>query len=245
MLAEPSPACMGRRYRQSSGDAAGRRAATALGLRVVGNLSGGMFGAVLVADAADTELVLKVQPDPSLAPAWKLGAEMAELLRATGYPRARLPRDRLHRDRGLVAAGAAARCRARTVRHRPRGTARRARVPACHGLGAQPALARRRDFHFRNCLVADGSAVGVVDWEIASPGDWRFDLVNCVFWALMFPTVVDEDAVALVLDAVAAECPPDVVALMFACQALRAISMRGRVGSAEAGIVETVTPWLV
>ncbi len=39
------------------------------------------------------------------------------------------------------------------------------------------------DFHHRNLFVDDGRVTGVFDWDIAGPGEWRFDLVNLAFGA--------------------------------------------------------------
>jgi aminoglycoside phosphotransferase (APT) family kinase protein len=100
------------------------------------------------------------------------------------------------------------------------------------------------DFHFRNCLVENGLVTGVFDWEIAGPGDWRFDLVNFGFWCLTYPKVVDDDARDVVLAAIREQCPPDVAALMFACQALRAISMPGGRPKTGARIVRAIGPFL-
>jgi aminoglycoside phosphotransferase (APT) family kinase protein len=247
-----------------------------------------MFGATLVSDDDGGELVLKVRADPSLAPTWATGAEMAARLRATGYPapvyrgtgctesavwslQEPLPgavAERLEVDLAEQLVALACRHAIDSGRSRPwrddaiaaaRGWLAHATtqglddahvtlLTSALDAGARAELLEttivHTDFHFRNCLVEHGAVAGVVDWEIAGPGDWRFDLVNCVFWCLMFPNHVDEDATALILDAVAAECPADVSALMFACQALRTISMRGRVGTAERRIVETVAPHL-
>lgn len=62
------------------------RVAAELGLRVVAPLAGGNFGAMLVEDARGRELVLKALPSPDWAPRFARGAEMAERMRALGYP---------------------------------------------------------------------------------------------------------------------------------------------------------------
>jgi aminoglycoside phosphotransferase (APT) family kinase protein len=82
------------------------------------------------------------------------------------------------------------------------------------------------DLHHRNCLVDNGTVTSIFDWEIAGPGDWRFDLVTVAFWGLVYPRAADPDACALVLDAIRAECSPKTASMMFACQSLRAISMQ-------------------
>src|ERR1700674_2871888 len=62
------------------------RIASALGLHVVAPLAGGEFGAMLVQDASGRELVLKELLSPDWAPRFARGAEMAERMRALGYP---------------------------------------------------------------------------------------------------------------------------------------------------------------
>ncbi len=62
------------------------RVAAALGLRVLAPLAGGEFGAILVEDAGGRELVLKALPSPVWVPRFARGAEMAERMRALGYP---------------------------------------------------------------------------------------------------------------------------------------------------------------
>jgi hypothetical protein len=67
-------------------DALLMRIAAALGLHVVAPLAGGEFGALLVEDARGRELVLKAMASPDWAPRFARGAEMAERMRALGYP---------------------------------------------------------------------------------------------------------------------------------------------------------------
>jgi aminoglycoside phosphotransferase (APT) family kinase protein len=82
------------------------------------------------------------------------------------------------------------------------------------------------DFHHRNALVdGDGAVVGVFDWDVAGPGDWRFDLVMLAFGSRLQPAACDPDALDLVVAAMRTECPDDVVALLTACQILRLASM--------------------
>jgi thiamine kinase-like enzyme len=85
------------------------------------------------------------------------------------------------------------------------------------------------DFHHRNLLVADGRVTGVFDWDIAGPGDWRFDLVNLAFACQMYPKTCEPDALATVIAAVREHCEAPTAAFLTACQTLRALSMlRGR-----------------
>ena len=105
------------------------------------------------------------------------------------------------------------------------------------------------DFHHANALVDGDEVVGVFDWEIAGPGDWRFDLVMLAFGCAVSPESCDPAAVALVSDAVRSECPDDVAALMMACQVLRMTSMvaarsPGAAARACGRMVAVLDPWL-
>ena len=106
------------------------------------------------------------------------------------------------------------------------------------------------DFHHRNCLIdADGQVVGVFDWEIASAGDWRFDLATLLFACLVYPNSCDRDAVAVVTDAFTEHCPDDVGTLMMTCQALRILAQEAayrpdRLRSSVERVVASVRPWL-
>jgi aminoglycoside phosphotransferase (APT) family kinase protein len=81
------------------------------------------------------------------------------------------------------------------------------------------------DFHHGNSLIEDDDIVAVLDWDIAGPGDWRFDLVMLAFGCVVRPQSCEPAAAALIIDAVRSECPSDVAALMMACQVLRMTSM--------------------
>lgn len=81
------------------------------------------------------------------------------------------------------------------------------------------------DFHHGNALVDGNEVTGVIDWEIAGAGDWRFDLVMLAFGCLLQPEACEPAATALVTEAVRSHCPDDVAALMMACQVLRQTSM--------------------
>ena len=92
----PAPKAYCKAWARGSGDGGGwvdkptasmvGRVADALGLRVVGPLAGGLFGAVLVTDSNLERLVLKVLPQAELASVWAAGAAMATRLREDGYP---------------------------------------------------------------------------------------------------------------------------------------------------------------
>jgi len=84
------------------------------------------------------------------------------------------------------------------------------------------------DFHHRNFFVVDGRVSGVFDWDIASPGDWRFDLVNLAFACQMYPKTCSPDALAMVIAAVHEHCDAPTAAFLTVCQTLRALSMLRR-----------------
>ena len=85
------------------------------------------------------------------------------------------------------------------------------------------------DFHHRNFLVDDDDRVtGVFDWDIAGPGDWRFDLVTLAFACQMYPKTCEPAAIATVDAAVRAHCDGPTAAFLNACQTVRALSMLRR-----------------
>jgi len=84
------------------------------------------------------------------------------------------------------------------------------------------------DFHHRNILVEDGRVTGVFDWDIATSGDWRFDLVCLAFACQMFPKTCEPDALATVIDAVREHCDAPTAAFFMACQILRMLSQLRR-----------------
>ena len=93
------------------------------------------------------------------------------------------------------------------------------------------------DFHHRNALVDRDEVVGVFDWDVAGPGDWRFDLVMLAFGCRLQPAVCDPGALDLVTEAMRTECPDDVVALMTACQILRLASLSATRSPARAPVL--------
>jgi aminoglycoside phosphotransferase (APT) family kinase protein len=105
------------------------------------------------------------------------------------------------------------------------------------------------DFHHRNALVDRDEVVGVFDWDVAGPGDWRFDLVMLAFGCRLQPGACDPGALDLVIAAMRTECPDDVVALMTACQILRIASLTATHAPAKAPILvskltRTLANWL-
>ncbi len=93
------------------------------------------------------------------------------------------------------------------------------------------------DFHHRNALVDGDEVVGIFDWDVAGPGDWRFDLVLLAFGCRLQPATCDPGALDLVTGAMRAECPDDVIALLTACQILRLGSMTATRTPARAPIL--------
>ena len=77
------------------------------------------------------------------------------------------------------------------------------------------------DFHHRNFFADDGRVTAVFDWDIASPGEWRFDLVNLAFGCQMYPKTCEPDALATVIAAVHEHCDAPTAAFLMACQTLR------------------------
>jgi aminoglycoside phosphotransferase (APT) family kinase protein len=125
-----------------------------------------------------------------------------------------------------------------------------AAVDRGHGAEILQSTIVHGDFHHANALVEGDEVVGVFDWDIAGPGDWRFDLVMLAFGCLIRPEACEPAAAALVTEAVRSECPDDVAALMMACQVLRLTSMiAARSADAAAAkacghMVAALDPWL-
>ena len=84
------------------------------------------------------------------------------------------------------------------------------------------------DFHHRNFLAHEGRVSGVFDWDIACPGEWRFDLVNLAFGCQMYPKTCEPDALAIVIAAVHEHCDAPTAAFLMACQTLRSLSQLRR-----------------
>ena len=106
------------------------------------------------------------------------------------------------------------------------------------------------DFHHRNFLAEDGRVTGVFDWDIATPGDWRFDLVCLAFACQMYPKTCEPDALATVITAVHEHCDAPTAAFLMAVQTLRSLSQlrRGqpaRVESASRAMQATLLHWWI
>ncbi|HMO97122.1 MAG TPA: phosphotransferase, partial [Tepidiformaceae bacterium] len=85
------------------------------------------------------------------------------------------------------------------------------------------------DFHHRNFLTMADRVNGVFDRELASPGDWRFDVVTLAFWTHVVPSQSTPEARALVLETAHRVCGPEVLAFMTAYLALGNLEFQGRV----------------
>lgn len=85
------------------------------------------------------------------------------------------------------------------------------------------------DFHHRNFLAEGERVTGVFDWEIATPGDWRFDVVTLAFWMAVVPAGFTEDARVLVRERAQAVCDPATLAFMATVLAARQLEFDARV----------------
>ena len=107
------------------------------------------------------------------------------------------------------------------------------------------------DFHHRNLVVdEDDRVTGVFDWDIAGPGDWRFDLANLAFACQMYPKTCEGSAVATVIAAVREHCDAPTAAFLIACQTLRALSILqrarpDRIAAASTRMQTTLAGWWI
>ena len=104
------------------------------------------------------------------------------------------------------------------------------------------------DFHHRNYLAAGDEVTGVFDWELASVGDWRADLVTLAFWSSIVTEQVPSDVAAYVTDEMRNRCPANVIAFFAACRAITQLDFAARVHPDRlAGLVglieERIAPW--
>jgi hypothetical protein len=104
------------------------------------------------------------------------------------------------------------------------------------------------DFHHRNFLAEGERVTGVFDWELASVGDWRFDVVTLGFWSAIPRGQVPEETGNLVLARMFEVCEPQVLAFFAAIQALRHITFDltahpDRLERIVDGIETAVAPW--
>lgn len=104
------------------------------------------------------------------------------------------------------------------------------------------------DFHHKNFL-ADGEMVtAVLDWELATAGDARFDFAHLAFWGALLPWRIPPDVASTLLDAARDACPPDVFAFFVTFQAIRALAADVRHRPAAAAttahaLSDVIAPW--
>lgn len=84
------------------------------------------------------------------------------------------------------------------------------------------------DFHHRNFLAEGDRVTGVFDWEIASPGDWRFDAVTLAFWASVLPGAATDEARDIARRKAEAVCEPATLAFMAAALTARQLAFTAR-----------------
>jgi aminoglycoside phosphotransferase (APT) family kinase protein len=118
----------------------------------------------------------------------------------------------------------------------------------CDGSAVHTRDIVHNDFSHRNYLAIGDKVTGVVDWELATIGDWRLDLVSLAYGAAMQPSLVDDDTAVFVLDRAREACAPDVLALFAAYLSLRHLDYDARAHPARiAGVIDTIehriAPW--
>jgi aminoglycoside phosphotransferase (APT) family kinase protein len=104
------------------------------------------------------------------------------------------------------------------------------------------------DFHHRNYLAAGDEVTGVFDWELASAGDWRADLVTLAFWSSIVTEQVPGDVAAYVTEAMRSRSPPKITAFFGARIAIRQLDFvvrvhPDRVSGMVNSIEERIAPW--
>jgi Ser/Thr protein kinase RdoA (MazF antagonist) len=176
-------------------------AAEALGLRIVRRLDDSMFGAAIVERREGRFLVLKAS---------------AELKLDSGLRRSWDAQARLISRSALADLASLPNAFDETLRSVLDDTQDvvLSQTTIVHG-----------DFHHRNILVEGPHVVGVFDWDIAGPGEWRFDLVSLAFACQMYPRTCEANALAAVTAAVREQCDAPTAAFLMACQTVRALSL--------------------
>jgi aminoglycoside phosphotransferase (APT) family kinase protein len=104
------------------------------------------------------------------------------------------------------------------------------------------------DFHHRNYLAQGHQVTGVFDWELASVGDWRADLVTLAFWSSVVTEQVPSDVAAYVTSEMKSRCPAEVIAFFAACRAITQLDFAARVhpdrvAALTTSIQERIAPW--
>ena len=108
---------------------------------------------------------------------------------------------------------------------------------ACHG-----------DFHHRNLLTNGDLLTGVFDWEGASCGDWRFDVVTLAFWCTAAAQQVEGEASEMARQRAEDLCEPEVLAYFTAALTARMLSFNLRAHPEFMDVVmppieERIVPW--
>jgi aminoglycoside phosphotransferase (APT) family kinase protein len=85
------------------------------------------------------------------------------------------------------------------------------------------------DYHHRNFLAIDDEITGVFDWEFASAGDWRLDVVILAYSSALVPEQVPPDIGRMAIDHARQACPQDVFAFFSAYRALCQLDFQARV----------------
>jgi hypothetical protein len=104
------------------------------------------------------------------------------------------------------------------------------------------------DFHHRNFLAEGSQVTAVFDWEFASVGDWRYDLVTLAFWASLLPGQIPPDAARIAVQRMLETCPADVLAFLTALRAITQLDFDARVHpellpGAISGIEANIAAW--
>ncbi len=104
------------------------------------------------------------------------------------------------------------------------------------------------DFHHRNYLAIGEHVTGVFDWELATIGDWRSDLVTLAFWSAIVPAQVPPEVRDIIVRRLVEECPQEVIAYFAARCTLRQLDYDAREHPerlllAREAIEDHVAPW--
>jgi aminoglycoside phosphotransferase (APT) family kinase protein len=104
------------------------------------------------------------------------------------------------------------------------------------------------DFHHRNFLAVGERITAVFDWEFASAGDWRYDLVTLAFWSTLIPWSIPPDVARIAVERMHQHCPPDILAFLVALRAIVQLDFDVRVHPERLpqiipGLESTVAPW--
>ena len=104
------------------------------------------------------------------------------------------------------------------------------------------------DFHHRNFLALDDEVTAVFDWEFASVGDWRYDLVTLAFWSVLIPWQIPPDVADIAVARMRDRSPADLRALLTAVRAINQLDydLRTKPDSLDSFVERVereVAPW--